>query len=312
MEVFQNLHYNFLTMKDKEFRKVYYYYVRSIVEDHFKESHFKTINTDTLCEDIFNIIKKEGVSNEGNPDEINDYLYQVIMEYFHDKVSREYYDFVVKRVISILKSDLLRKNDIVQDVFFKFKKHYRAPVDNLEAYFQIMIRNRCNDYFKEKKSGFGFNECYEYHPEEVGYNNVDKYIENEEFESFFKQLQDCLKKEEDIEIVRFLYVFEMSQVEVAKRFGTSPNNLNSRIKRIKKDILKSFFDTMLQFKKTNPIKERVKKGEDINTIIEKLSQSKLDDDWKKFIREIAHSWITYIKNKSSLIESILVLSQFWC
>ncbi len=162
---------------------------------------------------------------------------------FLSRLYEENYDAMVKKARSML-YDAAAAEDVIQDTFLYFAKNldkiYRVPRSNLPFFVVMCIKRKCLDYLRAQKNRskhvLGSMDAEETHFEvpDPGPSTEEQALlrlNAETVQQAFTLLPESLK-----DVLRYKYLLEMTDKEIAKTLGVKESTVRSYLTRARQAV----------------------------------------------------------------------------
>ncbi len=153
------------------------------------------------------------------------------------------YDAMVKKARSML-SDASAVEDVIQDTFLYFAKNldkiYKVPCSNLPFFVVMCIKRKCLDYIRMQKTrskhivGSMDDEETHFEPPAPGLSTEEQALLKLDVETVrqaFTFLPESLK-----DVLRYKYLLEMTDKEIAKTLGVRETTVRSYLTRARQAV----------------------------------------------------------------------------
>lgn len=164
---------------------------------------------------------------------------------FLSTLYEENYEAMYRKAKSMLYDDASAE-DVIQDTFLYFAKNldkiYKIPCNIRPFYIVMCIKRRCIDRLRTQKK-LGEHIAGSMDAEEFSFDYPDDrpsveeqallHLDAETVQSTFSELPERLK-----DILRYKYLLEMSDREIAKTLGVSESSVRSYLLRARRAVLK--------------------------------------------------------------------------
>ncbi|RSK27938.1 sigma-70 family RNA polymerase sigma factor [Bacillus sp. HMF5848] len=152
-----------------------------------------------------------------------------------EAVFREYYPFVVRKVILIVKEQAIAE-DIAQDSFVKLY-HADSRIDNLPAWLTKVANNTAYNYIRSEKRHRARSEKEFVFAEKQIESAADTYEKQEDIHSIQHALSNLPDKERTLLLMRYA---GFSYAEIAKSIGREASSIGTLLARAKQRFKKSY------------------------------------------------------------------------
>lgn len=143
------------------------------------------------------------------------------------------YEIVSKHVLFKIKS-VNDAQDIVQDVFYDFYKHWlksEKPIEYPSAYLKTIANHLISEYIKQHhfEDTLIFNEDYIFNSMQDPIDLEEKVLDQVTIDALFKEIDKL--KEPDKTILVSRYRFDMTFKEIAQQFNSPESTVKSIVQK---------------------------------------------------------------------------------
>ena len=162
---------------------------------------------------------------------------------FLSALYEENYDAMVRKAKSMLCDDAAVE-DVIQDTFLYFAKNldkiYKVPCSNLPFFIVMCIKRKCVDYIRMQKNRskhiLGSMDAEETHFEQPDPGpSVEEQallrLDAEKVQQAFSELSESLK-----DVLRYKYLLEMTDEEIAQTLGVKKPTVRSYLTRARQAV----------------------------------------------------------------------------